>query len=103
MTKNCKKLTVKKIKFFLIKNYNLPIARPPERTSKLQKKLSALKRKHPTLQNMQFLNFFLLLWVIFSLLDPDPGSEAGSGSTELIESGYGSETLVTVAGEKKKG
>jgi hypothetical protein len=30
-------------------------------------KHSALKRGHPTLQNI-----FLLLWVIFSLLDPDP-------------------------------
>jgi hypothetical protein len=47
---------------------------------KLQKKPSALKRGHPTL-----LNFFLLLWVIFVLLDPDP--DAGSGSTDPIESG----------------
>ncbi len=40
---------------------------------------------------MQFLNFFLLLWVIFDLLvsDPDPESESGPGyeSTDLIESG----------------
>ncbi len=55
--------------------------------SKLQKKPSALKRGHPTLQNMNFYNFFLLLWVIFALLDPDPDSESGSGSTGLIESG----------------
>jgi hypothetical protein len=26
----------------------------------------------PALQNMKFLNFFLLLWAIFALLDPDP-------------------------------
>ncbi len=67
-----KKITAKKIKFFYIKNYNLPIPRPPERTFKLQKKPSALKRKHPALENMKFLNFFLLLRVIFILLDPDP-------------------------------
>ncbi len=36
---------------------------------------------------MKFLNFYLLLWVIFALLDPDPGSTYGSGSTDLIESG----------------
>ncbi len=42
---------------------------------------------------MKFLNFFLLLWVIFVLLDPDPASEYGS--TDLIESG--SETLVQYA------
>ncbi len=37
-----------------------------------------------------FTNFFLLLWVIFALLDPDPDSEYGSGSTDPIE--YGSNT-----------
>jgi hypothetical protein len=26
------------------------------------------------------------LWVIFALLDPDPDSEYGSGSTDLIDS-----------------
>jgi hypothetical protein len=45
-----------------------------KRTSKLQKNPSALKREHPELQNMKFLNFFLLF--IFALLnpntDPDP-------------------------------
>jgi hypothetical protein len=53
--------------------------------SKLQKKPSALKRGHPTLQNMNFYKFFPLLWVIFALLDPDPDSE--SGSTDPIVSG----------------
>ncbi len=43
----------------------------------------ALTREHPALQNMKFLNFFLFLWVIFALLDPDPDS----GPTDLIESG----------------
>ncbi len=57
--------------------------------SKLQKKPSALQRGHPTLQNMNFYKFFfLLLWVIVDLLDPDPDSEYGSGSTGPIE--YGS-------------
>jgi hypothetical protein len=37
---------------------------------------SALKREYPALENMKFLNFFLLLWVIFALLDPDPDSES---------------------------
>jgi hypothetical protein len=36
---------------------------------------------------MKFLNFFLLVWVNFTLLDPDPDSEYGSGSIDLIESG----------------
>jgi hypothetical protein len=71
---------------------------------KLQKKPSALKRGHPTLQNMNFYKFFLLLWVIFALLDPepDPDSKSGSGSRGPIEygsnpdpdPGSGSETLL---------
>jgi hypothetical protein len=36
---------------------------------------------------MKFLIFFYFLGVIFALLDPDPDSEYGSGSTDLIESG----------------
>ncbi len=35
---------------------------------------------------MKFHNFFLFLWVVFALLDPDPGSE--SESSDLIESGF---------------
>jgi hypothetical protein len=36
-----------------------------------------------------FTTFFLILWVIFVLLDPDPNpdSESGSGSTDPIKSG----------------
>ncbi len=40
-----------------------------KKTSKLQKKPSALKREHPALQNMKF---FLLFWVILALLEPEP-------------------------------
>jgi hypothetical protein len=39
--------------------------------SKLLKKPSALKREHPAPQNLKFLNFFLILGIIFALLDPD--------------------------------
>jgi hypothetical protein len=54
---------------FLIKNCNLLM-------SKLQENLSALKREHPELRKMKCINFFLCLWVIFALLDPDtdPGT-----------------------------
>jgi hypothetical protein len=41
-------------------------------TPKLQEKPSALKREHSELKNMKILDFFLFLWVIFALLDPDP-------------------------------
>ncbi len=36
-----------------------------------QEKTSASKKEHPALQKMKFINFFLCLWVIFALLDPD--------------------------------
>jgi len=70
---------------------------------KLQKKPPALKRGHPTLQNMNFSKKIRLLWVIFALLDPGPDSEYGSGSTDPIESGSGygsgtgSATLVVIS------
>jgi hypothetical protein len=37
---------------------------------------------HPALQIKKFLNFFLSLWVIFALLDPDPDSESGSNGVD---------------------
>jgi hypothetical protein len=49
---------------------------------KLQEKPSALKREHSVLKNTKFLGFFLFLWVIFALLDPDPDPQ--------YECGYGS-------------
>ncbi len=63
--------------------------RSRSRTSKLQEKPSVLIIEHQALRNM-FLNFFLVLWVIFALLDPDPDpdpdSESGSRCNDLIES-----------------
>jgi hypothetical protein len=56
---------------FLIKYCNLLM-------SKLQEKPSALKREHPALQKMNFVNFFLCLWVIFALLNSDPHTDPGT-------------------------
>jgi hypothetical protein len=53
--------------------------------SKLQKKPSALKREHPALPQEISKDFSTFVGH-FALLDPDP--EYGSGSTDLIESGY---------------
>jgi hypothetical protein len=52
--------------------------------SKLQKKPSALKREYQALNNMKFQIFSIFLGH-FSV--PDPDSEYGSGSIDLIESG----------------
>ncbi len=46
--------------------------------SKLQEKPSVLKSEHPALIKMKFFNFLLCLWVIFALLDPDPGTDPGT-------------------------
>jgi hypothetical protein len=51
-------------KIYFIKNSNLLV-------SKLQEKPS-LKREHPALQKMKFINVFLCLCVTFALLDSDP-------------------------------
>jgi hypothetical protein len=48
--------------------------------SRLQKKPPAHKRGHPTLQNMNF----LLLWVIFALLDPDPDPYSNYGNNTFL-------------------
>ncbi len=55
---------------------------------KLQEKPSALKREHPALQTMKLVSFFLLFWVIFALLDPDPAAQINADPC-----GSGSETL----------
>jgi hypothetical protein len=52
--------------------------------SKLHEKHSALKREHPALQKIKFVNFYLCLWVIFALLDPDCESGSGYGSRDPL-------------------
>jgi hypothetical protein len=70
MTKTLKKFTAeKKITLIWIKNYNLPVPR----TLGLYK-----VTEDPAHQNMKFLNFFLLLWVIFA--------------TDLIEFGFNTDS-----------
>jgi hypothetical protein len=57
--------------------------------------VSFQKRTSSTLKH-EISQFFLLLWVILTLLnpdlEPDSGYVSGSGSTDLIESGSESET-----------
>ncbi len=78
-----KKITAEKKKFF-IKNCNLPIPRPPQSMSRLQKKPPA----HKTLQNMNFFYFcgsFLPSWIRMRIQWSD---------WIRIQSGSGSETLI---------
>jgi hypothetical protein len=76
--------------FFKFFSQKLQFTYPKKRTPRLQENPSALKREHPALQHMKFLYFFLFLWVIFALLDPDSASQinadpCGSGSKTLAE------------------
>jgi hypothetical protein len=79
----------KKIKFlFLNKNYNIGTgthsSAPIKDVQATEEAFSPQKRTSST-SNMKFLNFFLFMWIIFALLDPN--SDSGYGSTDLIESG----------------
>jgi hypothetical protein len=74
------------ISIFLIKNCNY-LASIKDGTPKLQEKPSALKKEHPVLKNIKILDFFLFLWVIFALLNPDPATQINA---DPCRSGYGS-------------
>jgi hypothetical protein len=55
----------------------------------------SLPREHPALQNMKFLNFYLL-FVDHFCSGSGSDSDSESGSTDQIESGSGSETLLKI-------
>ncbi len=94
MSKNWKKITAENFfkNFFLSKttiylSLGLHKVCPSYRRS-----LQFTKEAIQHFKTWTFTNYCLLLWVIFSLLDPDPDSEywSGSGSTSPIE--YGPKT-----------
>jgi hypothetical protein len=70
----------KQLNIYLIKNCNLPILRPPYRTTKLRRRLQ------PSKENIQQFKTgnFLIFSIIMGNFCP-PGS--GYGSTDLMESG----------------
>ncbi len=75
-------LKILKSPIFKIKNCNLFVPRLLWRTSELQEKPSALKKRTSSTSNLKFLNFFLFLWIIFALLYPDPHS--GSSRSKSV-------------------
>ncbi len=72
---------------FLSINWNFLISRSTWRTSKLQEMPSALKKEHPALKKIKFINCFLFFWAIFAILDPDPDCESGSTTLFKYETG----------------
>jgi hypothetical protein len=59
---------------------------------------SPQKRTSSNSKHKKNINFFLLLWVIDALLDPDPDSESGYRSSDLIK--YGSNPDPDTGSEK---
>ncbi len=92
MTKNFKKFTAKrKLNFFGSKipiYLSLVLQKDVQAT---EEAFSPQKRRNILHFIHEISYFFLLLWVFFALLDPDPDPESGYGSVDLTESG--SETL----------
>jgi hypothetical protein len=83
MTKNWKQFKdEKKLNFFGIKNYNLPIPRASLKDVQITKEAFSSQKEHPALQNMIFVNFFYFRGSFFpswirirvpkTRLDPDP-------------------------------
>jgi hypothetical protein len=46
---------------------------------------SLLMPRHPALPDLKFVNFFIFLWIIFALLDPNP---APADKTNAIPCGF---------------
>jgi hypothetical protein len=78
MTKNRKNIQLKKNNICLVKNGNLLITKPPQRTPKLEEKPSALQMVHLALENMKNLYFLSFVWIIFPLLDLDPTTQVNA-------------------------
>jgi hypothetical protein len=74
----------KKLNFFYYQKLQFTYPQASIKDVQVTEEALSSQKRHPALQNMKFLNLFLLLWVIFDFLNPDPDSEYGSGSTDLI-------------------
>jgi len=79
-----KKCTAEKQKKNLDQRLHFTHPKASIKDVQVTKKHSALKREHPALQNMKYLNFFSTFVGHYALLDPDPDSEYGSGSETLV-------------------
>jgi hypothetical protein len=86
MTKKCKKITAEKNYIFFRSKTTIYLSLGLQENVQVSEKTFSSQKRPSNTSKHELLNFFLLLWVIFALLDPDPDSESGSGS--------GSATLV---------
>ncbi len=79
-----KKITAEK-NYIFFKNYNLPILGLHKERPTYRRGIQLSKEAIQHFKTWTLEKNYLLLWVIFALLDPNPDSE--SGSTDPIESG----------------
>jgi hypothetical protein len=86
-TKNCRKSSWK-LFFYRYLFWPIPIYLSLGLLKNVQATIhenpSALKREHQALKKMKIITFYLFLWAIFALLDPDPDCESGSESRDPL-------------------
>ncbi len=84
-SKNWKKFTAEN--FLFISKTTIYLSLGLHKGRPVTKKAFSSQKRTSSNSNHEITYFSLLLLVIFALLDPDPDSEYGSGSTDLIEFG----------------
>ncbi len=73
MTKNWKKITAeKKLNFFLNQKLQFTYPKASIKNVQVTEEAFSSQKKPSNTSKHELINFFLLLWVIFALLDPDP-------------------------------
>ncbi len=73
MTKNWKKFTTEtKFSYFFDKKFSIYLSLGFHKGRQIYRRPSALKREHPAVQNMKFLDFFLFCELRIQNPDPDP-------------------------------
>ncbi len=101
MTKNWKKLQLKIFFYFFWSKTAIYLSLGLHKVCPSYRRcLQLSKEAIQHFKTWTFINFCLLLWVIYALLDPGPDS--GSGSTDPIRSGSGSATLLRAQEVKAK-
>ncbi len=83
----------KYVKIFFIFFSKIAIPRAPLRTSKLRENPSALKREHPVLKKIKFINFSYIFAGHFCQPGSGSGCESGSGYGSRDTAEYGSTTM----------
>jgi hypothetical protein len=77
----------KKFKFFLDQKLQFTYPQASIKNVQVTEEAFSSQKRPSSTSKHELLKNFLLLWVIFALLDPDPDPDSESGSTVPIEFG----------------